>query len=82
MLVAARNTKLVFPNPVGKWVGRILLSKVPGNEFLRSILDQTALYSGLDPPKSCIKVESLTQGKKLVFSSLHRLSENSLKNDT
>jgi hypothetical protein len=82
VLQAARTKGFVFPEPMGKWVGRVIYNKEPGDELVRFLLNQKELYFVVDPPKSGIKVEPLTACKKLVFSSPHRLDENSLKNDS
>jgi len=82
VLQAARSRGFVFPEPMGKWVGRVIFNKEPGDDFVRFLLNQKELYFVVDPPKSGIKVDALTACKKLVFSSPHRLEENSLKNDS
>ena len=81
-LQAARNRGFDIPKSQGKWVGRILFRKEQGGELFDFLLDRPELYYVVDPPKSGIIIDPLTQCKKLVFSSPHRLDENSLKNDS
>jgi hypothetical protein len=78
----APTNGFVFPEPMGKWVGRVIYNKEPGDELVRVLLNQEELYFVVDPPKYGINVDALTACKKLVFSSPHSLSANSLKNDS
>jgi hypothetical protein len=82
VLQAARTNGFVLPEPMGKWVGRVVFDELAGKRLVDFLLNQKELYFVVDPPKSGINVDALTACKKLVFSSPHRLNANSLKNDS
>ena len=82
VLKAAQEQGFNIPKPVGKWVGQVLVEDSVGKKLVRFLENQKELYYVVDPPKSGIMINADSQCKKLVFSSPHRLDENSLKNDS
>ena len=44
VLQAARTKGFVFPEPMGKWVGRVIYNKEPGDELVRFLLNQKELH--------------------------------------
>ncbi len=78
VLQAARANGFVFPEPMGKDVGRVIYKS--GDEFVRFLAQTNEMFSVVDRTKSGSNVDALTACKKLVLSSPHRLDANSLKN--